>query len=224
MELPMDDYPLDAASGPLAGRLATALAKIGLALKSRGWREAGPRGLSPTQGQILVHLRRGPASLAAVASALGVTPPTASDAVAALERKGLVVKRVAPEDGRAVRIALTAAGQDEAERAAGWPDFLAAAADTLTPDEQTVFLRALIKLIRELQERGEIPLSAMCVSCLFFRPNVHPDPRRPHHCAFVDAPFGDGALRLDCPDFQLAPPETQQATWQAFVGASSPRE
>ncbi|MER3418788.1 MAG: MarR family transcriptional regulator, partial [Chloroflexota bacterium] len=23
---------------------------------------------------------------------------------------------------------------------------------------------------------------------------------RPHHCAFVDAPFGDRSIRLDCPD------------------------
>ncbi|MCS6803430.1 MAG: MarR family winged helix-turn-helix transcriptional regulator [Chloroflexota bacterium] len=219
----MDADSLEAGAGPIAARLATALAKIGLALKSRGWREAGPRGLSPTQAQILVQLRRGPASLAAVAAALGVTPPTASDAVAALERKGFVSKRVAPEDGRAIRIALTAAGREEAERAAGWPDFLAAAAETLAPEEQAVFLRALIKLIRELQERGEIPLSAMCVSCVFFRPNVHPDPRRPHHCAFVDAPFGDSALRLDCPDFQLAPPEARQTAWLAFAGGSPPR-
>ncbi|GIW05995.1 MAG: MarR family transcriptional regulator [Dehalococcoidia bacterium] len=214
----MDHQPLEAGSGPIAARLATALAKISLALKSRGWREAGQRGISPTQGQILVQLRNGPASLGSVAAALGVSAPTASDAVAALERKGLVVKRVAPDDGRSIRVALTDAGRDEADRAAGWPDFLAAAAATLEPEEQAVFLRALIKLIRELQERGEIPISAMCVSCVFFRPNVHADPRRPHHCAFVDAPFGDGALRLDCPDFQLAPPAARHASWLAFAG------
>jgi hypothetical protein len=39
----------------------------------------------------------------------------------------------------------------------------------------------------------------------FFQPYRHPDPDRPHHCAFVDAPFGDGELRLDCPDHDAAP-------------------
>jgi hypothetical protein len=42
----------------------------------------------------------------------------------------------------------------------------------------------------------------MCVTCRYFRPHVHSDPERPHHCAFVDAPFGDRALRLDCRDHE----------------------
>jgi hypothetical protein len=42
----------------------------------------------------------------------------------------------------------------------------------------------------------------MCATCVFFRPDVHDDPERPHHCAFVDAPFGDRQLRLDCDDYR----------------------
>jgi hypothetical protein len=56
----------------------------------------------------------------------------------------------------------------------------------------------------------------MCVSCRFFRPFQHDDLARPHHCAFVDAPFGDGELRLDCPDFQTAGADQAALNWQIF--------
>ncbi|MGH8510685.1 MAG: hypothetical protein ACREU8_04680, partial [Gammaproteobacteria bacterium] len=41
-----------------------------------------------------------------------------------------------------------------------------------------------------LQERGEVPISRMCVTCQHFRPGVYDDPDTPHHCAFVNAAFG----------------------------------
>jgi hypothetical protein len=71
-------------------------------------------------------------------------------------------------------------------------------------------------MIRTLQTRGRIPVARMCVSCRFFQPFRHPDGRLPHHCAFVDAPFGDGGLRLDCPDHDAAPAELAARTWAAF--------
>lgn len=221
----MEPNPLAVSSEPLARRVAVALAKIGLALRSRAWREAGERGLSPTQGQILSTLRlrpEGAMAPSALAEALAVTPATVSDAVRALAEKGLVARERSPDDGRSLQVVLTAAGRAEADRAAGWPDFLASAAEALAPAEQEAFLRALVVLMRTLQERGEIPVSAMCVTCRYFRPNVHADPRRPHHCAFVDAPFGDGLLRIDCPDHQPASPAEREQTWRRFVGAGGP--
>ena len=81
------------------------------------------------------------------------------------------------------------------------------AVDALTPEEQSAFYRALVKIIITLQERGEIPISRMCATCTHFRPNVYPNPERSHHCALVDVPFGNRSLRLDCPDHLAAPIE-----------------
>ena len=203
---------------PLADRVTTGLAKVGIALKQQAWAEAGGRGLTPTQGQVLALLRANPEGLrmGALARQLGVTQPTASDSVAALARKGLVAKGPAAGDGRAVVVRLTPAGGLQAAAAAAWPDFLLEAVGELSAAEQAAFLRALVTMIRTLQERGRIPVARMCVSCRFFRPFRHSDPARPHHCAFVDAPFGDGELRLDCPDHAAAPPEQAAATWRAF--------
>jgi hypothetical protein len=155
--------------------------------------------------------------LTEIAAAMAVKPATATVAVQALERKGLVRKTPDPRDARARVIALTTNGQREAERAAGWSDFLLGAVDELSPDEQEVFLRGLVKMIRTLQERGEIPVSRMCVTCRYFRPHVHADPSPPHHCAFVDAPFGNRQLRLECADHEPAPVEQAQRAWERFA-------
>jgi DNA-binding MarR family transcriptional regulator len=203
---------------PLPKRVTTGLAKVGLALKHQAWAEAGGRGLTPTQGQVLALLRANPDGLrlGALADQLGVTAATTSDSVTALRRKGLVDKLPLAGDGRAVLVRLTPAGVREAAAAAAWPDFLLEAVDELSDAEQAAFLRGLVTMIRTLQTRGRIPVARMCVSCRFFQPFRHPDGRLPHHCAFVDAPFGDGGLRLDCPDHDAAPAELAARTWEAF--------
>jgi DNA-binding MarR family transcriptional regulator len=211
----LDPLPTDE---PLAKRVTTGLAKVGLALKHQAWAEAGGRGLTPTQGQVLALLRANPAGLrlGALAGLLGVTAATTSDSVAALHRKGLVEKLPLAADRRAVLVRLTPAGVREAAAAAAWPDFLLEAVDELSGAEQAAFLRGLVTMIRTLQDRGRIPVARMCVSCRFFQPFRHPDPALPHHCAFVDAPFGDGGLRLDCPDHDAAPAELAARSWTAF--------
>src|SRR4029453_2450965 len=133
---------------PLDKRLTTGLAKVGIALKQQAWAEAGGRGLTPTQGQALALLRATPGGLrmGALARQLGVTQPTGSDSVAALQRKGLVAKAPLAGDGRAVVVRLTPAGVREAAAAAAWPDFLLEAVDELSDAEQAAFLRGLVTM------------------------------------------------------------------------------
>jgi DNA-binding MarR family transcriptional regulator len=209
--------------GPLDRRVTIGLAKIGIALKQQAWAEAGGRGLTPTQGQVLALLRANPDGLRLrkLAEQLGVTAATASDSVTALHRKGLVAKKPTAGDGRGVVVVLTPTGSREAAAAATWPDFLLEAVGELSTAEQATFLRALVAMIRTLQEKGRIPVARMCVSCRFFQPYRHNNPARPHHCAFVDAPFGDGELRLDCPDHSAAPVEQAAHTWEVFRASST---
>lgn len=200
-------------------RLLQALAKVGLALRTQSWEASGRRGLNPTQAQVLALIRARGAGLSVkeIAAGLGVTAATASDSVSALERKGLVGKEPCPEDGRVVRIALTAKGRREAEAGASWPELLLEAAGELTEPERAALVRGLVKMIRSLQERGLIPVGRMCVECVHFRPHAHPGEDRPHHCALVDAPLGDGGLRIDCVDQTRAEPPARERLWQVFV-------
>jgi DNA-binding MarR family transcriptional regulator len=209
--------PFDLAGGAVTRRLGTGLAKIGLAIKSRAWHEAGRVRVTPTQGQALAVLRARPAlRLDALAAELGVTAPTASDAVSALVAKQLVRRERSPTDGRAVVLTLTPAGAALADEIAGWPDFLVRALDTLDAAEQTTLLRTLTRIIHGLQQAGDIPVQRMCTSCVYFRPHVHDGPA-PHHCAFVDAAFGDRELRLDCPDQQPAAPPDAALLWSRWT-------
>ncbi len=206
-------------------RVLVALSKVGIALRSHAWKDATPRGLNPTQAQVLVVLGRRPdpgLRLADLAAALGVSAPSLSDSVAALERKGLVSKERDPDDGRAISIRPTPEGIAEAASISEWPDLLLSTVDVLGDEERGVFLRALLKMIRELQERGLVSPSRMCATCRYFRPHVHADPQRPHHCAFVDAPFGDANLRLECADHEAATPAAAADTWRRFATSSLP--
>ncbi len=205
---------------PLTRRVATGLGKIGLAIKSRARKEAGVRRITPLQAQTLTILRmrtKSTATVSEIGEELAVALPTASEVLRVLEQRGLIRKQRSRADARTVMVSLTAKGRRKADVASGWPDFLAAAADTLPPAEQVSLLHALIKMIRTLQEQGDIPIAKMCVTCRFFQPNVHDDQERPHHCQLMDAPFGDRLLRIDCPDHQVAEKRDRDQTWERFM-------
>ncbi|GIK97892.1 MAG: MarR family transcriptional regulator [Alphaproteobacteria bacterium] len=198
-------------------QIAAALARIGVILRSFAWEQSEGADLTPTQAQILARLAaRGPSRTGVLAADLGVTQPTVSDAVAALLRKGHVARGPDLRDGRAVLLRLTESGRRQAEAAATPPPALLAALDTLSSKDRDAMQRALIGLIRALQVARAIPVQRMCVTCAHFRPHAYDDAAHPHHCAFVDAAFGDAALRIDCGDHEDAAEEDIAPLWARF--------
>ncbi|HEX6978981.1 MAG TPA: MarR family winged helix-turn-helix transcriptional regulator [Alphaproteobacteria bacterium] len=214
----------DAITEPLAARVTAGLVRIAQAIRSNAWRNGERDDLTPTQAQILSLLADAGSDgmrPAAIAERMQVTAPTISDALGALARKGLVTRTTAASDRRGTVVRLTADGTRAAAAVSDWPEFLRRAVGALPQPHQILLFRGLMGTIRELQRRGDIPVSRMCVTCRYFRPNVHADPERPHHCAFVDAPFGDRHLRLDCPDQSPVPPGDAAAVWARFIDPAS---
>lgn len=210
----------DQISESLTRRIGVGLSRVCSVLRSEAWQAATLARLTPTQGQILSYLhwnRQKPAHLTALGDLLRTKLPTVSIAVEALVRKGLVAKVRSSSDARAIELSLTPKGEETAAHVAGWNDSLQVSVDTLTSEEQEIFLRCLIKIIRNLQKRNKISVSAMCATCEYFRPYAHSSPSQPHHCALVDAPFGDRHLRLECPDHEPASQEQMEAAWTSFV-------
>lgn len=200
--------------------ITAGLGKIAAALRSQAWEGGVERKLTPTQGQILGLLaeREGQSvRLNDVASALCLSAATASEAVITLVEKQLVKKARLAEDRRALVLTLTAAGRREARTARGWTEVVDAGVNSLTPDEQAVFLRGLTKVIHSLQAQGVISVARMCAGCTYFQPYVHADTARPHHCGLMNKPMGEGQLRLDCSDFVPAGEMDRLRRWHEFV-------
>ena len=209
----------DDISTPLPRRLRDGLDRLARTLRSEQWQLADAEGLNPAQAHVLALLAGpgvGPLRLKVVARHLGVSQPSATDSVAALERKGLVAKQADAADARAIALRLTEDGTAALERLQRATAATEAALATLSGSDQAALLRLEIKLIRALQDAGAIPVQRMCASCRYFRPYEFGGGDLPHRCAFVNAAFGDRHLRLDCGEHEAASPADQAATWTAF--------
>jgi DNA-binding MarR family transcriptional regulator len=214
----------DQSPGSLISRLGDGLSRLSAVLRSDQWGVAQVHGVNPAQLAALALLARRPqegCALKEIAAHLGVSQPTATDTVLALQQKHLVSKSASQEDRRSVRIVITQQGKTLLRRAAQGEGHTAEALAALSPSEQADLLLLLVKLIRQLQLMGAIPAQRMCSSCRHFRPHVHAGSDHPHHCDFVNAAFGDRDIRLDCGDHQPADPAIQAATWKAFEQGSA---
>ncbi|NGM46222.1 MarR family transcriptional regulator [Rhodobacter sp. SGA-6-6] len=203
-----------------AENIAHAMSRLALYWRAAGWRAAGAQGLTPTQAEILSQLAAGPLRSGDLARGLGVSAPTLTDAVSTLAAKGLVERRPDPQDRRAARVALTPQGAGAEARLPDMPEAIAPVLDGLSEPDRAGLLRGLTLVIRGLQEAGAIPVQRMCLTCRHFRPHAHDDAARPHHCAFVDAAFGDAALRLACADHGEAAEEERALALARFAAVA----
>lgn len=203
---------------PIHARIVEGLERIATALKSDDWSRAQAAGVNPTQLSILRTLegRNAGLSVKELSFQLGVSQPTVTDSILALERKSLVKKRPDPTDGRAVRVVITDVGKAVVRSGSEAAGAVGQATAALGDDDQQQLLVQLVSVIRQLQEQGSIPVQRMCVGCRYFRPYAHADAARPHHCNFVDAAFGQQDLRIDCRDHETADPSVRAATWATF--------
>ena len=203
----------------LSLRIQMGLERVATAMRADDWASARAAGVNPAQLAVLAALegRRRGLAVREIASQLGVSQPSATDSINALDRKGLVQRQRDADDARSVRVLLTPAGSDAMAAAQAARSVGGQAVDALAVDQQQDMLVALVAMIRQLQDSGTIPIQRMCVSCRHFRPNAHADALRPHHCTFVDAAFGSQDLRMDCHEHETADPATRAATWAAFT-------
>ncbi|WP_372398945.1 MarR family winged helix-turn-helix transcriptional regulator [Azospirillum sp. HJ39] len=203
---------------PIEHRIREGLSRLDSVLRSEDWVRARAAGLNPTQHAILEYLagRAEGAAVRDIAFQLGVSQPTATESIAALERKSLVVKHASNVDKRAVDVCLTEAGGAALVTGDPVPGVLEQAAGALSDSDKEHLLMTLVTMIKRLQDVGAIPIQRMCVSCRHFRPYAHANAAKPHHCAFVNAAFGQRDVRIECRDHSTADPSLQAATWGVF--------
>lgn len=208
---------------PLPLRLQDGLERLAGLNRVEQWRTASAHGLNPTQLMLLNLLGRpGFEDLRVqdIARELGLSQPTVTDSLTALERKGLVARASDAQDRRAVRNRLTEQGREALASLRGGLTLTGKALSGLSPQEQGDLLQLLIKMIRTLLDDGQMPMQRMCVTCRHFRPHVSPGTDNPHFCDFVRAPFGSQDLRIDCGEHDAAPADRLAATWRNFIAAA----
>jgi DNA-binding MarR family transcriptional regulator len=222
-----------------ADRITQGLLRLNTAMRNRAWNWAEGAGLTPTQGEILVLLmqRKAPLRLNDIARETALTAATTSDAVSTLEEKGLVEKRRAADDRRALAVKLTARGRTAAKRAAQWPGFVSGALGSLRDEEQTALYSGLFKLIRELEIQGTMPAHRMCGTCRWFEADSGEgaSARRgttraakttkatvagvSFRCSTLAQPLDRNSLRLDCLAYEAADAATQVKNWKLLKQA-----
>lgn len=192
---------------PLAQRLAAGLARVAVAVQAAGDERSSGLERTIAQQQVLLLLgrRQQVYPLRTLAEELGLTLHTALAAVTTLSREGLVSMGPAPSySPNQIKVELTDRGRAQSPEMFNWAADLLAEMHRLDAADQRRLLGVVTERITALQRRGQIPVSQMCVTCRFFDGYAHADPNQPHHCWYVDAPFGWTEVRLRCPEQQPA--------------------
>ena len=123
------------------------------------------RGTSLTSRNVLAALAaEGPSRLTALATATGIAQPAMTQLVGRLEREGLVVRLIDPEDARATLVAITDAGRAlRAELYQSAHERMAELLDRLSADDQATLalaMRVAMPLLQQLtRDAAENPQS-----------------------------------------------------------------
>lgn len=164
---------------------------------------ARAEGLSSTQAHLLLRVTGHPEErrrVGVLAGELDVSQPTVSDAIATLERKGLV-ERERGADARAWALRATRRGRTAAMRLRRWDLQSRLALADQPREEREQALVFLTSLIASLHDVGLISVARTCPTCKHFRPDRNPG--GVPHCALLDMSLPPERLRVDCPEHEL---------------------
>lgn len=185
----------------LDSKVVAALDRVGDALHVLARRAAERHDLSSTQLRVLSWLYAGPPPPArgtALARELNVSDATVSDAISALLRKNLVVRRRDPVDGRGRQLELTPAGRRMAATVSRWTAPAEVALSRLERGETEQLLDSLVAVIAKLHDARLLPVSRACGTCAHLD-TLHTQPRS-YRCLLYDTDLARADLRVDCAD------------------------
>nr|WP_298157364.1 MarR family transcriptional regulator [uncultured Pseudoxanthomonas sp.] len=171
-------------------------------VRAQSWRQDGTPSLPPTQSAVLRMLEGTADGMRArqIAERLGVSPASLSESLKAMEGKRWIRRTPDPDDARAARVRLTAAGSRMATRLQRPDQGMGPLVEALGEADLGALLRVTQLLVNQAQEQGLATGLRTCLGCEFFRPFASGERDAPHVCAFLGKAFGDAELRVDCPE------------------------
>jgi DNA-binding MarR family transcriptional regulator len=186
-----------------AATVVAALHRLARGLRTHRQSVATRHGLTPLQLDLIRTLADGPPPeplVGLLAFELGVTQPTVTDSLRALESKGLLERRSAPLDRRRTESVLTPAGRTLLGELNAADEKVIASVATLPAEVQEGTLGVVLVLINSLLDAGIINVARNCLSCRFHESSAAAD----HRCALLDAVLSASELRFNCPDHQAS--------------------
>ncbi len=193
-------------------------------VRAQSWRQDGTPSLPPTQSAVLSMLEGTADGLRArqIAARLGVSPASLSESLKAMEGKRWIRRTPDPVDARAARVRLTAAGSRMAAQLQRSDRGMGPLVEALGEADLGALLRVTQLLVDEAQEQGLATGLRTCLGCEFFRPFASGRRDAPHVCAFVDKPFGDAELRVDCAEQRPADDDIRRGSVLRFRQQTPP--
>lgn len=173
-------------------KLLALLERLGQVERSLLTRQAFRLGLTALQAQLLLHLSERPYGVVALAELLALTPATVSEALSALEGKGLLSRAKDPQDGRRWILMPTDEGLRLIQDLRTYSDPVVQALQGV-PQREGLLL-GLMELLAGLVRQGTVPETGLCLTCRHLRREGG------FFCSLLGLALGPSHLRLACPD------------------------
>lgn len=184
-------------------KVLDALGRLARGQRTHRQAVATQHNLTPLQLELLVTLGQAPPPdplVGAMAREVGVSQPTTTDSLRALEDKGLVTRGPDAADRRRTTVALTPAGTAVLDQVATADRTMLDAVATLSPDRQEAVLGSLLELIATMVDAGIVDVARTCTTCHHHRQST--DGR--HHCTLLRVDLPVAELRVNCPEHRPA--------------------
>ncbi len=188
----------------VSARIARSLFRTSQAIKNMLWDECKLKSLTPAQIQTLLflrYIRPDSATVNTLSRSLSSTPATASGVLDALQKKSLVMRKKKESDRRVVFLSLTNKGANTIQKLEGLGYELQKIIEELTVEEQEVLVSSLSKIERLLREKGYALITETCLTCCYFRLNIHLGAEKPHYCKLFNIDMGEDEIYRECPEY-----------------------
>jgi DNA-binding MarR family transcriptional regulator len=182
-------------------KLLRSIEILGTIVRYLLWEPSKNLHLSPIQIQFILFLRKKPKKfrkVTSLSSEFHLTPPTVSNAVNSLIRKGMVTRKNDPSDRRVYYLALTEKGEKIAEHLAEWNRSLKTMLSGMDYSTKMGFFRFFLCLVESLYREGRIKAVKICPICGHF---VRMENRRRFRCLLTGKEMSLENLQIDCASY-----------------------
>ncbi len=185
----------------VSSKIVAGLERISEAFKVLLWDKAKLLGLSPIQIQILIFIAYHKSEFCNVshlAREFNITKPTISDAIRALDKKGLITKEFSSSDSRSYSIGLSVTGNDIVTQTSDFANPIQTQLKSIGHGDLELLFGTLSKLIYQLNRSGILSVQRTCYGCKFYS---HKGTE--HYCNLLEKELLNADIRLDCPEFEV---------------------